>query len=61
MLLNGNASLEEVFAEIKIDTFRKAFQETHDADEKIPSKLKQLIAMKNFPEKLVRMIQEAVA
>jgi len=61
ILLNGKASLEEVFAEIEIDTFRKAFREAQDAPEKIPSKLKPLIAMPDFPEKLVSMVEKAVA
>jgi hypothetical protein len=61
ILLNGKASLEEVFAQIEIDTLREAFREAQDAPEKIPSQLKPLIAMPNFPEKLVNMIEKAVA
>ena len=51
ILLNGKSSLEEVFAEVDIDTFRDAFREAQDIPEKIPSKLKPLIAMPDFPEK----------
>ena len=61
ILLNGKASLEEVFAEIDIDTFRDAFRETQDVPEKIPSKLKPLIAMPDFPEKLLSMAEKAAA
>lgn len=61
ILLNGKASLEEVFAEIEINTLREAFRKAQDAPEKIPSKLKPLIAMPNFPEKLVKMVEKAVA
>ncbi len=61
ILLSGKASLEEVFAEVDIDTFRTAFREAQDVPEKIPSKLKPLIAMPDFPEKLLRMAEKAAA
>ncbi len=61
ILLNGKASLEEVFAEVDIDTFRDAFREAQDVPEKIPSKLKHLIAMPDFPEKLLCMAEKAAA
>jgi hypothetical protein len=61
ILLNGKASLEEVFAEVDIDTFRDAFREAQDVPGKIPSKLKPLIAMPDFPEKLLSMAEKAAA
>ena len=61
ILLQGKASLEELFAETKIDVFRKVFREAQVAPEKIPSKLKPIIAMPDFPEKLVNMVKKAVA
>jgi len=61
ILLNGKASLEEVFAEVDIDTFRDAFREAQDVPEKIPSKLKPLIAMPDFPEKLISIVEKAAA
>ena len=61
ILLRGKASLEEVFAEVDIDTFRDAFREAQDVPEKIPSKLKPLIAMPDFPEKLLSMAEKAAA
>ena len=61
ILLSGKASLEEVFAEVDIDTFRDAFREAQDVPEKIPSKLKHLIAMPDFPEKLLCMAEKAAA
>ena len=61
ILLSGKASLEEVFAEVDIDTFRTAFREAQDVPEKIPSKLKPLIAMSDFPEKLLSMAEKAAA
>jgi len=61
ILLNEKSSLEEVFAEIDIDTLRQAFREAQDDPEKIPAKLKPIIAMPDFPEKLVNMVEKAVA
>jgi len=59
IVLSGKASLEEVFAEVDIATFRDAFRESQDVPEKIPSKLKPLIAMPDFPEKLLSMAEKA--
>ena len=59
LLLNGNASLEEVFAEIEIKTLRETFHEAQKSPEKIPAKLKPLIDMPQLPEKLVDMIKNA--
>ena len=61
ILLSGKASLEEVFAEVDIDTFRDAFREAQNAPEKIPSELKPLIDMPDFPEKLLAMVEKAAA
>jgi len=61
ILLNRKTSLEEVFAEIEIDSLREAFRKAQDTPEKIPTKLKPLVAMQDFPEKLVNMLQKAVA
>ena len=60
-LLDGKASLEEVFGELDIDTFRAAFRQAQVVAEKIPPKLKPLIAMPDFPEKLVTMVRKAAA
>ena len=59
ILLNGKNSIEEVFAEIEIGTMRDAFRKAQDTPEKIPSKLKPLIDMPEFPEKLVNMLKRA--
>jgi len=61
ILLNGKASLEEVFAEIEIDTLREEFRKAQDSPEKIPAKLKPLIAIPDFPEKLVSIVEKAAA
>lgn len=61
ILLSEKSSLEEVFAEIKIDSLREAVREAQHDPERIPAKLKPLIAMPDFPEKLVNMVEKAVA
>jgi len=61
ILLNGKASLEAVFAEIDIDTFRATFREARNLPEKVPAKLKALAEMIDFPEKLVRIVEKAAA
>jgi hypothetical protein len=61
VLLNDKHSLEEVFADIEIDTLRQAFREAQDDPDKIPATLKPIIAMPDFPEKFVCMIEKAVA
>jgi hypothetical protein len=61
ILLNAKPTLEAVFAQTDIYTFRKAFREAQDTPEKIPAKLKPIINMPDFPKKLVEMLQKAVA
>ncbi len=61
LLLNGKNSLQEVFAGIEIDTLRQAFRDAQIDPERIPSKLKPIIAMPDFPEKFVTMVEKAVA
>lgn len=61
ILLNGDPTLESVFSKIDIESFREAFRNAQDAPEKIPAKLKPLIAMPDFPEKLATVIEKAVA
>ncbi|MDA0989846.1 MAG: transposase [Verrucomicrobia bacterium] len=61
LLLNGKPSIEAVFAEIEIDTLRKAFRDAQDHPERIPAKLKPIIAMPDFPQKLVSMTERAAA
>lgn len=61
ILLNGKSSLEEVFAEIEIATLRQAFRDAQIDPERIPSKLKPIIAMTDFPERFVTMVEKAVA
>ena len=61
IILNARPSLEAVFAEIEIDTLRKAFRDAQEDPERIPAKLKPIIAMSDFPEQLVNMVEKAAA
>jgi len=61
ILLKEKTSLAEVFAEIEIDTLREEFRKAQLSPEKIPPKIKRLIAMPDYPEKLVKMVEKAVA
>lgn len=61
LLLNGKSSLEEIFAAIDIEALRVAFREARQDPESVPAKLKPLLAMPDFPERLISMIEKAVA
>ena len=50
-----------MFAEIEIDTLREEFRKAKLSPDKIPLKIKRLIAMPDYPEKLVKMVENAVA
>ncbi len=59
--LNGKSTLEKVFAEIEIGMLRDEFSNDQDAPERVPAKLKPLIAMPNLPEVFVTISQKAVS
>ena len=61
LLLKGKATLEEVFAEIEIATVREEFRKAHLNPEKIPKKLKRLIALSDYPAKLVKLVAKVAA
>ena len=61
LLLNGKRSLEEAFAETEIGTLRQAFKTAQINPESIPSKLKPIIAMSDFSEKFVQMVEKGIA
>lgn len=61
LLLNGKTSLEEVFADIEIDTLRQEFRSAQLDPEKIPAEIKILIAMPDYPKKLVEVVEKVVA
>ncbi len=60
ILLKEKTSLAKVFAEIEIETLREEFRKAQLSPEKIPKKIKRLIAMPDYPEKLMKMIEKAV-
>ena len=61
ILLHEKATIEELFAEIEIATLREEFRKAQLNPERIPSKIKRLIALPDYPEKLVSIIEKAVA
>jgi len=58
ILLKEKTSLAEVFAEIEIETLREEFRKAKLSPEKIPLKIKRLIAMPDYPEKLMKMAEK---
>ncbi len=61
ILLKEKTSLEELFAEIEIDTLRDELRKAQFSPEKIPIKIKRLTAMPDYPEKLMKMVEKALA
>ena len=61
ILLKHNATLEELFAEIDTVTIREEFRKAQLNPEKISAKIKRLIVKPDYPEKLVNMVEKAVA
>ncbi|MCP4343079.1 MAG: transposase [Desulfobulbaceae bacterium] len=60
ILLKNKTSLAEVFAEIEIDILREEFKKANSSPEKIPLKIKRLIAMPDYPKKLMEMVEKNV-
>ena len=59
VLLQGQATLEERFAQIEIETVRKELHAAQSSLERVPAKIRQLIAGPTFPEALYRLFQRA--
>ncbi len=59
ILLNGQPTLEERFAQIDIKTVRRELQLAQASLEKIPSKIRQLIALPSFVDTISRVFQKA--
>jgi hypothetical protein len=59
VLLNGQAALEGRFAQIDIETVRKELQAAEISLEKVPSKIRQLVALSTFPDLICRLFQKA--
>jgi hypothetical protein len=61
ILFGENATLEEVFAQIEIDTLRHEFRKAQLDPEQIPAALKPLIAMPDYPRKLIEIVEKSAA
>ena len=59
ILLNGQATLEERFAQIEIKRVRKELQLAQASLEKVPSKIRQLIAVPSFVDTISRLFKRA--
>jgi hypothetical protein len=58
-LLNGQATLEERFAQIDAETVREELRTVQGSLEKVPPKIRQLIALPAFPEAICGLFQKA--
>ena len=58
VLLQGHATLEARFAQIDTETVRKELEVAESCVEKVPSKIRQLIAAPTFPEAICRLFQK---
>ena len=61
ILLKEEATLEDLFAKIEIATLREEFRKAQLNPEKIPAKIKSLIALPDYPERIVKMVEKAAA
>ena len=59
VLLNGQATLEERFAQIDVETVRKELEAEQTSLEKVPLKIRQLITVPTFPEEVCGLFQKA--
>jgi len=59
ILLNGQATLEERFAQIDAETVREELRAVQGSLEKVPLKIRQLIALPAFPETICGLFQKA--
>ena len=58
-LLNGQATLEERFAQIDAQTVREELRTVQGSLEKVPPQIRQLIALPAFPEAICGLFQKA--
>jgi len=59
ILLSGQATLEERFAQIDAQTVRDELRAVPGSLEKVPPQIRQLIALPAFPEAICRLFQKA--
>jgi hypothetical protein len=60
VLLNGHANLEECFAHIDTDLVRAEMEAAQKSPERVPRKIRQLIAVPTFPDSLRSLFQKSV-
>ena len=58
VLLNGQTTLEERFVQIDVETVRKELQAAKASLEKVPPKIRKLIAVPTFPETICVLFQK---
>jgi hypothetical protein len=58
-LLGKKASLEELFAEIEIAKIRKELREAQHSAERVPTKIRRIIAEPKYPEKVADILSSA--
>jgi hypothetical protein len=59
LLLQGQATLEERFARIDIETVRKELIAAQTSPDKVPSQIRKLIAIPSFVETIASLFQKA--
>ena len=59
ILLNGQATLEDRFAQIQVETVRKELRDALNSPEKVPSRIRQLIHTQSFPETICCLFKKA--
>ena len=58
VLLDGQSTLEERFAQIQVDTVRKELRDALNPLEKVPSEIRQLIHVQTFPETICHLFRK---
>jgi len=61
ILLNGKSSLEELFAGIKVEDARKEMSGNNESQERIPTQVKRMIKLVDFPEKMLLSLKMLLA
>ena len=61
VLLGEKASLKELFAEIEITTIREELRKTQQSAERVPTKIKRIIAEPEYPEKMADILSRSVS
>jgi hypothetical protein len=59
VLLHGQLTLEERFAQIAIETVRQELRAAQASVQKVPAQIRKLIAIPSFPETISRLFQKA--